>query len=258
VNGAVGVPFHEISHLIFALIFLHRIVEVHLFRPFKGKQDGRLGYIVHTYTPGTPNSAWKMVGNLFIGIAPMIMGSGIMFAVLLIFYPEYFNIGISFNSEYDLWTTVKQSFYQSVSMFSHGAFFTLPMLFLTIFAIFVCPHLGMSKEDLKGSLLGTLSLIFVAWLVPFYLVSWKKWLTYESIVSGLTVFTIYYIYILFIGLVISLFVMGFHGILSLFAPKDKQSAEKSKKSAKSHTNDEKNSVVVNNEQVSQGEVANYG
>ena len=41
--GSIGVPFHELSHLITAVIFRHKINEISLFRPSQGKTDGTLG-----------------------------------------------------------------------------------------------------------------------------------------------------------------------------------------------------------------------
>ena len=210
-NSAIGVPFHEISHLIFAVIFRHRITGVALFRPFKGRQDGNLGYVRHSYNR---SSLWQTLGNFFIGVAPMLFGSAVLLVILLTCYPECFNIQTSFESEIDNWTNAGQSFDRLLLMFEPDSFFRLPMLLLIVFAVFVCPHLGMSKADFKGVLTGTMSLLGAGWIIPFYLTSWKNWLTYDQIISGLTVFMIYYFYALLIGFVISALVMLFNFVLS--------------------------------------------
>jgi len=48
VFGSVGVTYHELSHLITAVLFRHKITEVRLFRPFQRKADGTLGYVNHS------------------------------------------------------------------------------------------------------------------------------------------------------------------------------------------------------------------
>jgi hypothetical protein len=49
VLGSVGVTFHELAHLLTAVIFRHKINNVKLFRPVQGKADGVLGYVDHSW-----------------------------------------------------------------------------------------------------------------------------------------------------------------------------------------------------------------
>ena len=43
----LGTPIHELSHLIFALIFLHRIDSVSIFKP--NRETNQLGQVSHSY-----------------------------------------------------------------------------------------------------------------------------------------------------------------------------------------------------------------
>ena len=66
----IGTPVHELGHVIFSLIFGHRITEVQLFKP--DPYSGLLGYVNRTYDP---DSMYQRIGNFFIGIGPIILGS---------------------------------------------------------------------------------------------------------------------------------------------------------------------------------------
>lgn len=60
-----GVVFHELSHFIVAAVCGHKINRIVLFQP---SDDGTLGYVSHSYVPGT-----KSLFTLFlIGLAPLV------------------------------------------------------------------------------------------------------------------------------------------------------------------------------------------
>ncbi|WP_251717250.1 hypothetical protein [Lactobacillus agrestimuris] len=71
--GGLGVVIHELSHLLLAIIFMHRIDSVRLLRiPNKNDpSDTTLGYVKHSWSR---NSLYQSVGNVFIGTAPVICG----------------------------------------------------------------------------------------------------------------------------------------------------------------------------------------
>ena len=81
-TGWLGTPIHELSHVAMCVLFRHRVDEVALFEP--DRESGRLGYVRHSFKPG---NWFEEIGNLFIGIAPL-MGGSIALAILLwLFYP---------------------------------------------------------------------------------------------------------------------------------------------------------------------------
>jgi hypothetical protein len=80
----LGTAFHELSHALFALLFGHQIVEIKLFKP--DKETGSLGYVNHRYNP---RNWYHQLGNFFIGIGPVIVGTAVLF---LLFY-LLFDIG---------------------------------------------------------------------------------------------------------------------------------------------------------------------
>lgn len=80
-TGWLGTPIHELSHVVMCWLFRHRIDEVVLFEP--DQQSGRLGYVRHSYRH---DNGFETIGNVFIGIAPLIGGSLVLTILLLIFY----------------------------------------------------------------------------------------------------------------------------------------------------------------------------
>lgn len=63
--GFLGIMVHELSHLVFALLFRHKIDRVKLLN-FNG--DGSLGSVEHSYKK---YGVFQRMGNYFIGIAPI-------------------------------------------------------------------------------------------------------------------------------------------------------------------------------------------
>lgn len=69
--GGVGVIIHELSHLLMALLFGHQIVSfrlLHIPNP-SNPGDNALGYVNHAWNE---HSFYQRVGNVFIGIAPVV------------------------------------------------------------------------------------------------------------------------------------------------------------------------------------------
>lgn len=67
--GVVGVPIHELSHLLLCLLFGHKIQDFSLYKP---SADGSLGYVEHQYKI----SWFSPFANLMIGLAPIAGGLG--------------------------------------------------------------------------------------------------------------------------------------------------------------------------------------
>ncbi len=79
--GWIGIPVHELGHALFCVIFGHRIDSLVLFDP--KARDGHYGNVRHSYNK---NNLWHLLGNLFIGIAPIISGTAVVWllSVLLL------------------------------------------------------------------------------------------------------------------------------------------------------------------------------
>ena len=82
-TGWLGTPIHELSHAFMCRVFQHRIDEIALFEP--DRESGRLGYVRHSFRTG---NWYQELGNLFIGIAPLLGGSIVLALLLWLFYPD--------------------------------------------------------------------------------------------------------------------------------------------------------------------------
>lgn len=81
-----GIMIHEISHAVAAFLFLHQIEDIKLF-DWKAK-DGSHGHVVsRPRSVSWPFKIWIKMGELFIGIAPLIIGPAICIAVFYYFIP---------------------------------------------------------------------------------------------------------------------------------------------------------------------------
>lgn len=82
--GWLGTSVHELGHAIFGLIFGHQIVAMQLFTPHSGTNT--LGYVRVRYNP---RNMYHQVGKLFVGIGPILFGTGVIYcAFLLLLAPD--------------------------------------------------------------------------------------------------------------------------------------------------------------------------
>ena len=210
--GFVGVPFHELSHLIMALVFGYRITGVALYRPIAGKSDGNLGYVEYTQGRGL----YRKIGSFFVGTAPMMFGAILLFALMRLAFPSAFISVGEMPENWDGIGEVLKGVFGNLSAMFSATGSSIPFALLTLLAgVLLCPHLGMSKADFKGAVSGTVFLLLSGLIVPFALQLAVPSLTFEIIYAALSVFVIYYAYALLIGLLISILSALFYRCLSL-------------------------------------------
>lgn len=221
ITGVVGTMVHELSHLVMALIFNHKIIKVELFRPFKYKEDSVLGYVNHTYST---KSIYQQIGNFFIGIAPMIFGTLIIWILLFIFSDSKVNELIS-SSDINIYLQYFQEF-NILKIFQSLVFNTVMILksilsfnFKSIILIFliysISSHMTLSTLDLKGSFKGLIFTFFIIFLLTLL----SNLLGFNNIFSSLIIFklTIYTSIFLSLGLIFSLFTLFISYIIYFFA-----------------------------------------
>jgi hypothetical protein len=77
--GWLGTAVHETGHAMFCPLFGHRITA---FRPFSpDPHSDVLGYVEHEWNR---RSLWARLGNFFIGIGPVILGTLVLYVASLI------------------------------------------------------------------------------------------------------------------------------------------------------------------------------
>ncbi|WP_270647096.1 hypothetical protein [Paeniclostridium hominis] len=222
-TGFIGTVVHEVSHLIMALIFNHKIVKVELFRPRKYKEDGILGFVKSTYNP---NSIYQQVGNFFIGIAPMIFGTLTIWLLFIIFsnnsytiFLNYMNIGLYTNylqsSNYSGFFNllVHDVFLLLKTIFSFDYIFNVNHLIMLFLIYSISTHMTLSFVNLKGSFRGLLVCFVVVFVITFL----GKILGVSNIFTSSIVFKInlYIFLFLMLGLFFSLLTIFISFIINI-------------------------------------------
>ena len=165
----LGTPIHELGHAFFCIIFGHRIADISLFRP--DPVTGTLGYVYHKWNPRNP---WHVLGNFFIGVGPMVLGSAVLFALFYFLVPGSGGVWDSLSASAG---TVSRdsllagyfSVFRDSSLAIIKIIFTPASLSFWQFWLFlylsvcVASNIRLSWEDFKGSLrgLGCIVLVFI-------------------------------------------------------------------------------------------------
>ncbi|WII71323.1 hypothetical protein QJS83_12705 [Bdellovibrio sp. 22V] len=135
----IGIVMHEISHALMAFLFLHEIIDIKFF-DLKAK-GGTHGHVI-SRARNVPMllQIWQKMGELFIGIAPLIIGPLICAAVFYFLIPG------------------GKTFVHNPRFLNFPAFtWKLALWFYVTLAIF--SQMELSDADLKGTWKG------YAWLV---------------------------------------------------------------------------------------------
>lgn len=211
--GAIGTPIHELSHLISNLLFGHKIEKVALFRPIQGKKDGVLGYVHFSYNP---NSIYQNIGLFVSGIAPMIGGGLVLFAILKILLPgvfvslDYFEISNWF--VFEILSNIKDSVCNNIQLLftNYGKIENLIIFLILSFSI--SSHMDISAADLKSALIGGIVLEVILIVVSILLRSFRLVFFTEFVL----LISSYLISFLILGLIFSMISLAIAFVLSLF------------------------------------------
>jgi hypothetical protein len=164
ITGFIGVPIHELSHAIFALLFRHSITDIKLLQ--KPDESGTLGYVKHSYNP---NSIYQQIGNFFIGIGPILGGVISLIVLMKVLLPHSYaefikisnsNLNIN-NLNMNVVEGILNSYYKLIKTIFTYSNFKNPSFFLFLFlSICISSHISLSKADINGASKG-LSVIFI-------------------------------------------------------------------------------------------------
>jgi len=159
-TGFIGVPAHEIGHAIFCIIFMHKVKEIRLYQP--NARDGTMGYVNHLYNR---KNAYHQIGNFFIGLGPIILGSAILLVLMMMFLPEVWtdfartmlliDSFTSFDNFIDL-------FFGMIGSLFDPHNFGKPLWWLFMLpACSIAIHMSLSYADIVGSLIGLLYIAII-------------------------------------------------------------------------------------------------
>lgn len=171
-TAVIGVPIHELGHLIFALIFKHKITKVRLLQ-FK-RDDNTLGYVEHS---ANRLSIYQQLGNFFIGIGPIIGGTlsiiGLMKFLLPSLYKQFVDLSVLNLDISDLSLKVFTDLVVSyskimVNMVSIENITNVSFIVFVILSVCISLHISLSSADIKGAFKG-LFLFYILVVIVNYL-----------------------------------------------------------------------------------------
>lgn len=220
VFGWLGTAVHELGHALFAILFRHKITAINLFN-IKAK-DGKLGYVNHSYNR---RSHYQRIGNFFIGIGPILLGSILLYFFSWLFFGfgyskiqayEFVNEDIFTMSNFGViisttWHNV-WSYFGVVFAGPQTGFFKIIIFIYLLYAI--GSSITLSKADIEGSLDGFkyfVLFLFVFNLLSSWLGDFMLWL----IIDSLVLFSGFY-FILILSILINLFFIGILYLISKF------------------------------------------
>jgi hypothetical protein len=202
--GWLGTCVHESGHALFCIIFRHKINEIKFFKP--DLDSGTLGYVNHSYNP---KSIYQSIGNFFIGIGPIILGSIVIYIAASLFLGEI----------------IQSSGSEEASVFSRalsilGNLFHFSNLLDWKFYLFLYVTLSvggainLSPPDLKGATKGFISVVLFLLLLNF-LTLWIGGFVESAYAVLSNFFIIFYVIMIFSILMNLLFAFLIPPILRL-------------------------------------------
>ena len=108
ITGWIGTPIHELSHALFCIIFNHKINDIKLFTT----KSETIGYVLHSYDS---RSWYQQIGNFFIGVGPIIIGTLIVYFLFLLLAPELKENIFSVKIDYDKSAEILNTIYSGIS-----------------------------------------------------------------------------------------------------------------------------------------------
>ncbi len=218
-TGFIGTPIHELSHALMCIVFRHNIEEIKLFQI--DRESGTLGYVVHSYNK---KNFWAVLGNYFIGIAPIACGATFLFFGIKLLLPdtfasvkgellgfaEYVSAGASWAWLSKIW----ELFVGFLASLFSEAFSTYKWWIFIFVAMCVALHMNLSGADIKGALpsLPVVALLVALLNVIFGLISgsfYEGYLHLANRVGG------YIMGILLLSVTLSLFYVALAWLIKL-------------------------------------------
>ena len=157
-TGVIGTPIHELSHAVMCLLFGHRITEMRLFQI--DEESGTLGYVNHSYNP---RNFYQQLGNYFIGVAPLLGGSAVLFFAMRWLMPataaevsdylvQFSSLQASGGFSGDTFLAMFRVMAETVRylFLGLGSGFTAWIFFLL--ALCISLHMNLSGADIRGAL----------------------------------------------------------------------------------------------------------
>ena len=187
-----GTPFHELGHAFFAKLFRHKIIRIKLFQP--NELTGELGQVDHTYHA---RSLYQKIGNFFIGGAPMIFGSLILWLLVYFVLPEGKAVFQPLNEASTSIPSLLNALAATLTNLFSLENITSWHFWLFLYLSFcISSHLAPSKADRKGMWSGFFWIVLVLFLANIFAVLFKLNITEYILKTSqyLGIFTAIFLY----------------------------------------------------------------
>ena len=171
ITGWIGTPIHELSHALFCIIFNHKINDIKLFTT---KSD-TIGYVLHSYDS---RSWYQQIGNFFIGVGPIIMGTLIVYFLFLLLAPELkeniFSVKIDYNKSAGIlnmiYSGISNIFISILNIFSNiiknilvsQSYKNIGFWIFIYLSISIASHMELSPADISHAWKGMLVIFAVS------------------------------------------------------------------------------------------------
>lgn len=164
-TGWIGTPVHELSHVFACVVFMHEIEEVKLFAP--DAETGTLGLVRHRAPRGNP---WAAVGRLFIGVAPLLGGTFVLWMLARTLWPEaelhaLASLAPATDAAAAMRGAARHAWEGALGVLSPAHLLEPRFWLFLVLATCVGTHLSPSRDDLRGAAWGAVALVFTLWLV---------------------------------------------------------------------------------------------
>jgi len=157
-TGIIGTPIHETGHALMCILFGHKITKIRFFQI--NENEGSMGFVEHSYNP---KNIYHKIGNFFISIGPILLGTLFLFLALFILMPnaankiyQVFSTTAKLNTLNTFVNIVENNFNCITNIFTiltgeiHNFFFWLYMLL----ACSISLHMNLSSSDIKQGFSG--------------------------------------------------------------------------------------------------------
>lgn len=194
-TGVIGTPIHELSHALMCLIFGHRITEIKLYQI--ESSDGTLGYVKHTYNK---RNIYHQIGNFFIGVAPILIGSGVLLLLMFLLVPSTYDAVMT---ELNFAALLSTDFFEASTYTGYFSLFgdivadifdfvnvgnVLWWIFI-ILAVMIASHMELSLADIKSSAIG-FGFIAVGLLIADIIMYFVSQAALEATTAAMTSFSV--------------------------------------------------------------------
>lgn len=195
-TGIIGTPIHELSHASMCIIFGHKITAMKLFDP--QSPNGVLGYVSHSYNK---KNVYHVIGNFFIGIAPIVFGTLILLFLQWLLVPNVYSSVMGSIVEIDPDNFFKSTFGALgkilLNFFSADAVKNWTWWIFLLLGMTIALHMELSPADIKGALPGLLALIGLSIIINI-IVALCGMNYSNSMTKGIAYFGVYVVGILII------------------------------------------------------------